>query len=229
MLIDNTTRRHQCDSCAKSFIKTPMQQRNWIYKKSNLSFCSAKCYYDTLLIDLTGRRFGRLVVLKRDSNKSNITRTSRYWLCKCDCGITKSLLGTNLHQTLSCGCWRSERIKKLSRMQCGKKSPRWKGGYCRYRHVLGYIAVRINGGPCLFEHRIVMEKLLGRPLYKNETVHHINGVRDDNRPENLEVMVGSHPAGISIKDAVAWAREILRRYEATLDTEPLFAEQKISS
>ena len=58
-----------------------------------------------------------------------------------------------------------------------------------------------------------MEEILGRHLLPDETVHHRNGVRNDNRPENLELWVRPQPTGIRVVDAVAWAREILERYE----------------
>lgn len=59
------------------------------------------------LQDLSGQRFGRLVVIGRDlSNKSKRV----YWICKCDCGGVKSIEGTRLKNknTVSCGCFRRE-------------------------------------------------------------------------------------------------------------------------
>jgi hypothetical protein len=71
---------------------------------------------------------------------------------------------------------------------------------------------RTGNGPYVFEHVLVMEEMLGRYLLPGENVHHRNGVRDDNRPENLELWVTPQPSGIRGADAVAWAREIIARY-----------------
>lgn len=69
-----------------------------------------------------------------------------------------------------------------------------------------------SGGKYIPQQRIVMQGMIGRPLRKEETVHHKNGIRTDNRPENLELWSSRHGKGQRITDKVAWCLEFLRDY-----------------
>lgn len=96
----------------------------------------------------------------------------------------------------------------------GENSPSWKGG--KTRHQKGYTMSWVPGRKYVFDHVLVMENEIGRRLLDVENVHHLNGVRDDNRPENLELWTRPQPAGIRAEDAVVWAQEVLERYAPEL-------------
>ena len=77
----------------------------------------------------------------------------------------------------------------------------------------GYRRIKKNGSHNLMQHRIVWEEYNGRKLLPGENIHHKNGVRDDNRIENLELWNDTQPSGQRIADKVKYAKEILSQYE----------------
>lgn len=110
----------------------------------------------------------------------------------CECGVKKSPY--------------SEKCQACARPPFNPESPRWR------LDSKGYLVAK---GPSkeIRQHRMVMEKSLGRELLPHENVHHINGVRDDNRLENLELWSISQPAGQRVSDKVQWCKEFLAQYE----------------
>lgn len=141
-------------------------------------------------IDLTGKRFGRLVVIKRASDY-------RRWECKCDCGNTVTPLKHHLisGNISSCGCFRKEFASKRRREEKGPRAHRWSGG--RRRNYAGYILVYSPGHPatdknnCIMEHRLVMERVIGRLLKLKEVVHHIDENPANNDPSNLRLFANN--------------------------------------
>lgn len=67
-------------------------------------------------------------------------------------------------------------------------------------------------GKEILEHRYVMQNHLGRPLRPEETVHHRNGQRSDNRIENLTLFSSRHGPGQAVVDKIAFAIEMLQLY-----------------
>lgn len=65
----------------------------------------------------------------------------------------------------------------------------------------GYVQIWLDGRR-IGEHRAVMQRKIGRKLNRNESVHHINGIRTDNRPENLELWLGGIRYGQRASDII---------------------------
>ncbi len=125
-------------------------------------------------------------------------------------------------------CANKMHINNVGRFQTGYLHRNWKGG--RFKQ-LGYVSVMINrdskysemarsyGGTFLYvpEHRLVYAKSIGRPLSKKEHIHHLNGVKDDNRIENLAlVSVHTHNTRSLIQqqqEKILQLEKVIKNYE----------------
>lgn len=119
--------------------------------------------------------------------------------CHCGCGkIAPIAKQTSKKRGILAGYPQRYLTGHSSRGKIGAQSGRWKGGRLERQ---GYVLIHqpdhpfCNSRGYVREHRLVMESHLGRLLSFDETVHHRNGIKSDNRIENLELRQGPHGTG----------------------------------
>lgn len=124
--------------------------------------------------------------------------------------------GKGRHCSHRCSAYAHLVAASVQRDQWGHLNPAWKGG--RTLHHKGYVYryapdhPRASNG-YVFEHILVAESMLGRYLEEGETVHHKNGIKSDNRPENIQVF---DSPGAHSKHHAALRRAVAERVPAAV-------------
>lgn len=122
--------------------------------------------------------------------------------CKKSFDIPRRLVKSGKHAGRYCSL-KCANIGKVGQAPAYIPTPHQPG--TRKINKQGYIHLKIDHrGGWMLEHRYVMEQVLKRKLLKNESPHHLNGDRTDNRPENLELWVKPQPSGQRVSDLITY-------------------------
>jgi endogenous inhibitor of DNA gyrase (YacG/DUF329 family) len=181
-----TILRLSCENCGAAVERIKGSERKH-------TFCSRECYWSS--------DYRSQLVAQRNYERNPEARQTR------PCGTC----GRPVERYVSTG-QKQFFCSRECRWENHKHVPqRTSGGYVRVYVGKDYPGASKSGHT--FEHRVVMAEIIGRPLLPEENVHHKNGVRDDNRPENLELWTRSQPQGQRVEDKIRWAREFLALYD----------------
>jgi hypothetical protein len=214
-----------CVVCGKDFIRKA---------HSTDRFCSRACYWRSVAIPGMARRpcptcglefkprfIGQATCSRKCRTPINRTKARECPVCQ------KWFINKHAKQTTCgrlCGGIQRRALRQSACQRCGGPLP-FRPGYSNMKYCSqacrafpvgskrstssGYIEIKVGPDKWSLEHRSVMETSLGRPLLKHETVHHINGDRKDNRPDNLQIRTGKHGHGVAYACADCGSQNIV--------------------
>jgi len=167
-------------------MKTCPNCKNNFKESHGKIYCSSKCY-----VSAKGkRRYARFGSRNGNAKGSN-------FICKHCGGNFISFRGE--HKYCSPECSSAARKKYLSIPECLESASRKLDKKIGYVRVYCPMHPEANTWGYVYEHRLIMEGVIGRHLRKDEHIHHINGKRWDNGPENLKIMSPSEHSRLSFK------------------------------
>lgn len=165
----NPVNDHVCKKCGKKFYRS--------HSKGRGKFCSKECQYSWW----SGKKMPR--------KKPYVSKKIKRECLMCGKVFYGYFSGT--HSTHGKYCSTKCRYSDPNFAKRGKEHYCWKGGRMTlsgYVYILSPNHPNKNSGGYVAEHRLIMEKYIGRYLTKHEDVHHINKIKNDNRIKNLQIV-----------------------------------------